>query len=277
MTTDRRFSTSPMDFGSELRRLRESAGLTREDIAAETKISPRILRALEEGKFKYLPEKVFSRNFVRQYGHIIGMDDDRLTEAFEAAWSSFEEESGSHSGVLVLPPPPKRSIHWALVAPIILAAVGLVLAAVLIWRTWRQPPELPGLGAVATPMAAVSPARPVVTPYVPAPATEVAGPTPVQRAEEGTVGFSVTVMPLGECWLRYRDATGKTSRELVGGGRTRRFHLPSPVRLTLGNAGAVSVEVEGRSFTDLGTDGQVVHLEVTPEGLTRLRSGSNDG
>ncbi len=69
---------------------------------------------------------------------------------------------------------------------------------------------------------------------------------------------------------------GRTSRELVDGGNTRSFELVSPVRLTLGNAGAVSMEVAGERYTELGRDGQVVHLEVTPEGLRRLQAGQDN-
>ncbi len=276
MVTTAGFPTSPEEFGHELRRMRESAGLSTDDIAAETKISPRILRSLEEGKFQYLPEKVFSRNFVRQYGRTIGIDDDRLVQAFETAWQRFEEMSGSHPAILVIPPEPRRSIRWGLVIPTALAAIGLVVVAVIIWRTWHRPPEVPGLGALATPTSASSLPSPVATPHV-AVVAEIPPPTPTEVPEESTVSFSVDVKPLAECWLRFRDATGRTARELVGGGNTRSFKLASPVRLTLGNAGAVSVEVAGKRYTDLGRDGQVVHLEVTPEGLARLRPGSNDG
>ncbi len=52
----------PKTFGEELRRLRESAGLSLEDIAEETKISKRILNNLEAGDFRFLPQMVFSRN-----------------------------------------------------------------------------------------------------------------------------------------------------------------------------------------------------------------------
>jgi len=283
MATESGFPTSPQEFGRELRRMRESAGLSIEDIASETKISSRILTALEEGKFQYLPEKVFSTNFVRQVGHLIGMDEDRLAGAFAEAWERFELASGSHPAILALPPAPQRSIRWTLVIPSILAVVGFLVAAVLIWRTWHQPRELPGVAMAPTATVGIS--RP--SPFLPSPAPATSAtvlpaaaatqpPVSPTEAQDGYVAFTVRVEPLGECWLRYRDATGRTARETVGSGETREFQLPAPVRLTLGNAGAVSVEVAGRRFTDLGMAGQVVHLEVTPEGLKKLRPGSGD-
>ncbi len=76
----------PKTFGEELRRLRESAGLSLDDIAEETKISKRILNNLEAGDFRSLPQLVFSRNFVSQYATFVGADPYRVAESFEAAW-----------------------------------------------------------------------------------------------------------------------------------------------------------------------------------------------
>ena len=276
MVTEAGFPTTPKELGRELRRVRESTGLSMEDIASETKISMRILVALEEGNFQYLPDKVFSMNFVRQYGRLVGMDEERLVEAFGEAWERFQLASGSHPVILAVAPEPRRSIRWGLVIPSTLAVIGLVVAAVVIWRTWHQPRQVPGVRPVVT----AAPTLPSPSPLAPspesAPALPMESPTPDLPPESpGTVSFTVTVAPLGECWLRYRDTTGKTARETLGSGQTRSYRLPYPVRLTLGNAGVVSVEVGGKRFTGLGRPGQVVHLEVTPEGLTRLRSGSS--
>ena len=79
----------PKTFGEELRHLRESAGLSLDNIAAETKISKRILHGLEEGEFRFLPERIFCRNFVIQYADVVGAESDRLVASFEDAWERF--------------------------------------------------------------------------------------------------------------------------------------------------------------------------------------------
>ena len=80
---------------------------------AETKISRRILEALENGRFQYLPERVFSRNFVRQYTAFIGYHDERILEWFDEAWKRFELASGSFHPAEV-----EQVIgEWAAVAP----------------------------------------------------------------------------------------------------------------------------------------------------------------
>ena len=51
--------------------IRQSRGLTLEQIANSTKISMRYLRAIEEGRLAVLPGGVYSTNYLRQYEEAI--------------------------------------------------------------------------------------------------------------------------------------------------------------------------------------------------------------
>ena len=74
-----------MRFGEELRSQRESRGISLEDVAVSTRVSPRHLQALEEDRFGELPGGVFSRGIIRSYAQFCGLDADRTTEHFLAA------------------------------------------------------------------------------------------------------------------------------------------------------------------------------------------------
>jgi len=124
----------PRAFGEELRRLRSSSGLSLDDITSETKISRRILEALEAGRFQSLPDRVFSRNFVRQYAGTIGCDEQRLVEAFETAWERFELTSGTHPALLADDLVPGSPIRWRFWIPIGIGVLILIVAALVILR-----------------------------------------------------------------------------------------------------------------------------------------------
>jgi cytoskeletal protein RodZ len=51
--------------------IRQSRGLSLEQIAAVTKISLRYLRAIEEGRLAVLPGGVYTANYLRQYAEAI--------------------------------------------------------------------------------------------------------------------------------------------------------------------------------------------------------------
>lgn len=273
MTTAEGSPTHPKSFGQELRRLRESAGLSLRDISTETKISMRILQAMEDGAFRHLPDKVFSKNFVQQYAQTIGFDEDKLTGWFEGAWERFLADSGSHPVQLALPPVPRPSFRWRVWIPLILSALILVAVAIAIRAirgqgkvnegeltipTFVTPPTPGGGGAVNVAPASLVPERNTV---------------PSARL----VKFAVKVSAGRECWIRYRDADGRTAQRFLRGGESLQLEVGGPVLLTLGNAAAASITLGNRTFDDLGRPGQVVHLKVDLQTVTLLHRGTRDG
>jgi hypothetical protein len=69
----------------------------------------------------------------------------------------------------------------------------------------------------------------------------------------------------GDSWVSVRDASGhEMFSGLLGKGDNRAFSDGKGLRLTLGNAGAVTLTVNGKSIGSPGGDGQVVRLRFGP-------------
>src|SRR2546427_12233997 len=67
--------------GDELRQARERRGVTLEVLAHVTKISRRILHALEQNDPEHVPGGLFIRGFLRAYAHEVGLDpEDTVTQ-----------------------------------------------------------------------------------------------------------------------------------------------------------------------------------------------------
>ncbi len=91
-------------FGDELRRERESRGVTLETISDKTKVITRYLAALENEKFDLLPGGILSKGIVRGYARTVGLDETTWVERFVAAtgenvqtegeWVAFVENVG---------------------------------------------------------------------------------------------------------------------------------------------------------------------------------------
>lgn len=62
--------------GSSLRKRREEFGLGYESVAAETKIQPKYLQAIENSAWNQLPHTVHALGFVRQYARALGLDGE---------------------------------------------------------------------------------------------------------------------------------------------------------------------------------------------------------
>jgi cytoskeletal protein RodZ len=97
-------------FGEKFRKEREQRGLTLDDVSNVTKISSRMLQAIEQEHFDQLPGGVFNKGFIRAYAKHLGLNDqeavteylDCLRQAQIAAQASWQppvrkEESGRRS------------------------------------------------------------------------------------------------------------------------------------------------------------------------------------
>jgi cytoskeletal protein RodZ len=267
----------PKTFGEELQRLRESAGLSLEDIVAETKISRQILSGLETGDYRFLPQKVFCRNFVAQYAKIVGADPQRLVDGFEAAWERFLLASGSYPSVVFEDAPLVRTVRWRFWGPVLAAAAIVLIAAIVIWRSSQHQ------GQFAAGQRAVVSADRTVSRSTPTLLVETRpSPSPVEDDNANPqhpemVSIVIRVRPESECWIHYRDNNGAAGGKLLAGGTEERLELLGPIKLTVGDAGAASLEVAGRVYDDLGRAGQVVHTEVSREGLVVLGPKAHNG
>ena len=65
-----------MDVGLELRQARERRGLSLQRLSSTTKISPRVLQAIETCDERQLPAWVFTHSFVKCYATEVGLDPE---------------------------------------------------------------------------------------------------------------------------------------------------------------------------------------------------------
>jgi cytoskeleton protein RodZ len=141
----------------------------------------------------------------------------------------------------------------------------------------RQPVPAPAPAAPPTP----TPGAPTVNPRPPAtpPAIGATPETPPVRspspAPAATPNLSAVVGPVTapyrliartseSTWIRVRTEDGRSSEETVPAGEVREWVSDRPFVLTVGNAGGVSLELNGRTLPPLGSHGVVIPRLVLP-------------
>ena len=70
------------ELGEYLRQMRESRGVSLEEVASATNVSLRYLTAIEEGQYDVLPPDVYVRGFLTAYGEFLGIDPEELFARF---------------------------------------------------------------------------------------------------------------------------------------------------------------------------------------------------
>lgn len=181
-------------FGEKLRHERESRNVTLREIATETKIGLRYLKALESGDFASLPGGVFNKGYVRAYAAYIGADAEGLVQAYleeEERTRGVEARPGDRDVLQALAesaaPGPQKPM--ALRPAVLLVPLAIALVAVAGWAYLRfgEPGDEPTPAVVGS-AEARDPLPAEVEAETPAELpTEVASPPapPAPTAENG--------------------------------------------------------------------------------------------
>jgi cytoskeletal protein RodZ len=81
----------------QLEQIRRHKGVSLEQIAENTKITTRFLRAIESEEFDKLPGGVFNISYIRQYANAIGVNENELLGRYRAHEAHKAEEEARSS------------------------------------------------------------------------------------------------------------------------------------------------------------------------------------
>lgn len=71
-------------FGDKFRKAREKKSISLDDVSNVTKISSRMLQAIENERFDQLPGGVFNKGFIRAYARHVGLNDEEAVNEYLA-------------------------------------------------------------------------------------------------------------------------------------------------------------------------------------------------
>jgi cytoskeleton protein RodZ len=248
----------PGSFGEWLRRQREMREISLRDIAERTKISLRYLEAMEEDRFDVLPAPIFAKGFLREYARYVGLSPDEVVNHY---LSVQDPQEGMEEGMEDTRPGRERARRtrgwtWGL---FLLLAGALLLALVAVFAWWAQKRRDD---------SSMQPPPPIAAPPRAAPAAAMSAPPP----EAASAPLEVALDFTENCWVEaVVDGKNRLS-ELRVQGESLQLEAKERVVLTLGNAGAVEIQVNGYPL-DLGKKkGEVVHdLQIDLETVRELR------
>nr|WP_269205065.1 DUF4115 domain-containing protein [Motilibacter aurantiacus] len=104
------------------------------------------------------------------------------------------------------------------------------------------------------------------TPSGAAPAATPTRKPPVVAANPDAGVRVVVAATAGQCWLRATGEDGKRLFEgIVAKGESRQFTDAEVVSLLVGDAGAVSLTVNGKQIGAPGARGEIARAQFTPE------------
>ncbi|MEJ0084783.1 MAG: RodZ domain-containing protein [Pseudomonadota bacterium] len=278
---------APRSIGERLRAGRDRAGLSVAAAAEKLHLDPKVIEALEAERFAELGASVYVRGHLRRYADFVGEPGAQMVETY----LSSREARPPPPDLTQIPHAEHRADPRRLVNPLI----GLSCAAVLLLAIWWV---LAGSKSGAARTAGNSGAVPVALPSVTLPATPavtepVAG-TPDNSTSGAAPGTSTATAPppkreettparetrlklelTNDSWVEIYDSRGeRLFYDVASAGSVQSVSGRGPLRVVLGNAAGVTVEVDGesRSIPANAADGEGARFVVNRSGsLSRGR------
>jgi cytoskeleton protein RodZ len=227
---------SALGLGERLRSARRARAMSLDQAARALHLEESLLQALEDQRFADVGAPVFVRGHLRSYARLLGLAEDVVLEAYRVADPSSEAAPRiARDREKPLGPSP---------GPFAVAAgIGVVLFALVALFVGSEPAAPPAAGPASGP-GVTAPGLSTVT--VPPPASPpasppaAAAPVPVTRRIEFV--FTAT------SWVQVEAGGERVLDGEFPAGVTRTVEVAPPVDVTLGNAPAVRVVVDGSPY-----------------------------
>jgi cytoskeleton protein RodZ len=287
--------------GETLRREREKRNLDLDQVSRELKISTRFLEAIETENFDRLPGGVFAKSFVRQYARMLDLDEEEVAAEVQRTLSPSPLPDLAATAPKPAAPQtvefaprvdsissrPFASGSWL---PALALVVAVMLGCSLVYGWWQrdrrqasaptprrvvtahaantataEQPTAPPTDAAATtqqPPATSNAAETAAAP--PAPAQAETATPPLQPSGAVKVEIATSDEPV---WVLARTDGKYAFSGTLEKNQTRTVNADGVVLLRLGNAGGVTITLNGKPIPAIGPKGQVRTVQLTSGGF----------
>ena len=250
---------------SILREKREAKKLTLQEVAKETNINERYLKALEEGNPDVFPGEVYFKGFLRNYANFLGLDSQELISHYEESGLMEQPLEFIKPKIDVVTLLEKRrfdpfgqmrsrimsAIEWLVrtrrIRSLYLILIILLSFFLIWWFFSYEGEEISRMNQ-----------------------QERAGLTgevaPLEKK-----GLLLEIEATDEVWLRVaRDKQDQTREVLLRPGEHLGLEAEEQITIKAGNAGGLVLKLNGRQLPPLGRRGEVVTKTITARGIEQI-------
>ena len=248
-------SLENLTLGTEIRDAREGAGFSVAKIAQITRIRETLIKDIESDKFESCGGNAYSRGHIRTIAKVLNLNADLLIEKFAQTTGDFDRPMVDllEENNVIKQRAPRPAISFKALASVAAGVVALLIAVPAVISLF--------------PNDTTSPLAPSSQGLAPSTTEQNS-----QVVASATSGVSLVVSGIsGKSWIGIQDASGaQMFSGSIKAGEVKSFSEDQFIHAIIGNAAAVSLNVNGQEIGTPGGVGEVVHLSFTP-------NGSNNG
>jgi len=280
--------TSPKEIGAYLRKCREEKGISLLHISEVTKISPQLLRAIEEGEWDKLYSSFFLVNFLKAYCKTINEPWEPVVRLGEKFFSPIEKKKADRYRKLLsrraplFPNKGKVVFYLSVVAiSLLMLAGGLFfsnkdnkLKQIQVAKSVESPVEIPreAITALQNPSQELPPSETKgggSVSQMPEPAVKassISSPAGDSRQKVVEAGVSLNTHRLiieatNEVWVKvWLDNTDTPVSKLLAEGERAEFEVKERAKVKLGDAAGARIIWDDKVYEKLGRKGRVITM-----------------
>ncbi|MFC4035116.1 helix-turn-helix domain-containing protein [Streptomyces polygonati] len=248
--------------GRALAQARVAAGLSIDEVSTTTRIRVPIVQGIEQDDFSRCGGDVYARGHIRSIARAVGLDPEPLVDQYVA-------EHGTETAPAPVAPlyeaerirsEPRRPNWTAAMVAAIVAVVGFVGFTAL--YSGGGGGKTTADSTTTAPSSTASHTRTPQGNGAPKPPQPTG--SAIAAAPPGKVTVKATVEG-SSSWILATDSNGKQLyQSSLKKGESMTWTDDKKIKLTVGNAGAVQLFVNGKDIGRAGSKGQVAHLTYTP-------------
>ena len=278
-----------IELGIYLQQFRLEQSISIEQIAHQTNIQPRLLRAIEAGSMDQLPEPVFIQGYIKLFAQSLGLDGVELAKTFPVDKTTQEPAKGIYLW-LKLPFLQLRPMHlYVLYAFLIVGAVNSLsyvmdrplapsgITPAVDRESFNQPTASQSAQAdkssgTNSALSQTSQLASVSSLNITEKLAELLPFTGVGNQTTKSVQVSVTLKE--QSWLRVVADDEVVFEEVASEGTQQTWSAEKQVTVRAGNAGGVWVTFNNQPEKPLGLPGSVEELTFKADSKTNPKSST---
>jgi len=243
-------SLENLTLGTEIRDARERAGFSVAKIAEITRIRETLIKDIESDQFERCGGNAYARGHIRTIAKVLNLNADLLIEKFAQTTGDFDRPMVDllEENNVIKQRAPRPAISFKALASVAAGVVALLIAVPAVISLF--------------PNDTTSPLAPSSQGLAPSTTEQNS-----QVVASATSGVSLVVSGIsGKSWIGIQDASGA---QIFSGsikvGEAKSFSEDQLLQVIIGNAAAVSLNVNGKEIGTPGGVGEVVRLSFTPD------------
>lgn len=234
------------NFSEYLRKQRQERKIRLSDVAIQTRISMKFLEAIEAGNLEILPE-TYIRAFIRDYAKAVGLDPDDAIKKYDLHVESLKAVTQQREIQ-----PPKQSggkqVSLTQAQKIAAGGIGVVILAILSYLAFSPNKKPPVDLSTTYDNTEVIDQKKFDSAYT-------AATTPkIEKVDSSRLVLSAD----DTVWVNLVVDEGRTYDLLMRPGNRLTFWGKRKFNMTIGNAGGLTIVLNGHQYPPLGGSGVVI-------------------